>query len=64
MKKLFSILFVVLFVLCLYSCASGSAVVTGTKRPATDPGEVVIYAEAPAEKYEIIGIVNASSESG
>ena len=64
MKRLFSILFVVLFVLCLYSCATGSAVVTGTKRPATDPGEVVIYAEAPAAKYEIIGIVNASSESG
>ena len=49
--------------LALFSCASGTALVTGTKRPATTPDAVVVYTEAP-EKYEVIGIVTASSDAG
>ncbi|MDE5580151.1 MAG: hypothetical protein K2I95_01855 [Treponemataceae bacterium] len=47
----------------LSSCASGTALVTGTQRSATNADEVVIYTEAP-EKYEVIGIVTASSDFG
>ena len=50
-------------VFILSGCASGTALVTGTQRPATNADEVVIYTEAP-EKYEVIGIVTASSDSG
>ena len=56
--------FVVLTLVCmLTACASGSAVVTGTKRPPISPSEVQLYTRAPAD-YEVIGIVKASSEMG
>ncbi len=67
MKKsiLLSAIFIVgmVSVFILSGCASGTALVTGTQRPATNADEVVIYTEAP-EKYEVIGIVTASSDSG
>lgn len=52
-----------LFLLILSGCASGTALVTGTQRSATNADEVIIYTEAP-EKYEVIGIVTASSDCG
>lgn len=62
MKKIFSVIIMVFALLCVIGCASGNALVTGTQRPATNPESVVIYTEAP-EKYEVIGIVNASSDA-
>lgn len=44
--------------LCQRNC-----LITGTQRSATNADEVVIYTEAP-EKYEVIGIVTASSDFG
>lgn len=52
-----------LFSFLIFSCASGTVLVTGTQRPATNADEVVVYTEAP-EKYEVIGIVTASSDAG
>lgn len=62
MKKIFSVIIMVFALLCVICCASGNALVTGTQRPATNPESVVIYTEAP-EKYEVIGIVTASSDA-
>ena len=47
----------------LASCASGTAIVTGTKRAPLKPIQVKLYLEAPS-KYEVIGIVKASSDAG
>lgn len=56
--------FAALIVACMViGCASGSVVLTGTKRPPVSPTEVKLYTKAPAE-YEVIGIVKASSEMG
>ena len=49
--------------LALAGCASGSAIVTGTKRPPLEPDKVVLYLEPPAQ-FEVIGLVSASSGSG
>ncbi|WP_038891701.1 hypothetical protein [Vibrio campbellii] len=54
---------VVVALLLLNACASGSAIVTGVKRPALDFNQVRLYLEAP-EQYETIGIVKASSDAG
>ena len=53
-------LLVSLLAMSLAACVSGTALVTGTKRTPLDPGQVKLYREAPA-KYEVIGIVSASS---
>ena len=45
------------------SCASGSSIVTGNKRTPLKPTQVKLYLKLPV-KYEIIGIVNASSDAG
>ncbi|MBP3771669.1 MAG: hypothetical protein J6I53_03120 [Treponema sp.] len=65
MKKTFCLIFILALFLSVTSCATadGTALVTGKQRPATNPESVVVYTEAPA-KYEIIGIVTASSDSG
>lgn len=47
----------------LTGCASGSVIVTGEKRTPTDPSMVKLYLEAPPD-YEVIGIVNSSSDMG
>jgi len=52
-----------LLVLSLLGCASGSAIVIGTRKAPLDPSRVKLYLKAP-EKYEVIGIVNASSDAG
>ena len=45
----------------LYSCATGSSIVTGTKRAAISPSEVKIYLDPP-NKFESIGIIEVKSE--
>ena len=52
-----------LAVISLVACASGSSIVTGTKRASIEPRQVKLYLEPPA-KYEVIAIVNASSDAG
>ena len=52
-----------MFVLILMACASGSSILTGNARPATDPASVKLYLEEP-QRYEIIGLVQASSDAG
>jgi hypothetical protein len=56
-------IFIILLVFVLTACASGSSIVTGDKRQPLDPGQVKLYLDPPA-KYEVIGIVKASSDSG
>lgn len=63
MKKTICSALTLLAVLTLLGCASGTALVTGTQRPATSADEVVVYTEPP-EQYEVIGIVSASSDMG
>lgn len=63
MKKLFSLLIFGFAFTFLFSCATGTALVTGIQRTGTDPNSVIIYTEAP-DKYEVIGIVTASSDAG
>ena len=64
MKKTCFIIFSILLLTILFSCstAEGTALVTGKERAAISPDKVVIYAEPPA-KYDVIGIVTASSDS-
>ena len=47
-------------VLLAVGCATPTHVLVGTPRPPIDPKQVTVYAKAP-EKYEEIGIVEASS---
>lgn len=54
---------VVLIAVCLVACASGSAIVVGDVREPINPNQVKLYLEPPTN-YEIIGIVNASSDAG
>ncbi len=62
MKKIIKIIFIVM-VLTISSCATGTVLVTGQQREATNPENIVIYSEPP-QKYDVIGIVTASSDSG
>lgn len=50
--------------LVLSACAEGTTVVTGQQRPAVNPSQVQIYANAPELPYEVIAIVSASSGNG
>ena len=54
-------IFVSLLAISLVACASGSAIVTGTKRTPLEPSQVKLYLDPPAT-FEVIGIVNASSD--
>ena len=56
-------LITLLIAITLVACASGSSIVTGTKRTPLTPNQVKLYTEPPAN-YEVIGIVNASSDAG
>lgn len=58
-----TLVFLQLAVFAIAACASGSAIVTGTTRPPVPAEQVVIYLEPPAE-FEVIGLVNASSDAG
>jgi len=61
MKRIHTMFIVIIFLLS--SCATGSYIITGQKRDPIDPSLVKLYTTAP-ENYEVIGIVNASSDSG
>ena len=50
-------------IILLSSCASGSYILTGQKRDPINSSLVKLYTIQP-KKYEVIGIVNASSDSG
>lgn len=64
MKKNIIFILVISFIsFIILSCASGTALVTGTQHPETSPESVILYTEPPAN-YEVIGIVTASSDSG
>src|SRR5690349_1117867 len=58
-----SLLLLALIVLAIAACASGSAIVTGTRRDPVEPETVKIYLEPPTD-FEVIGLVNASSDAG
>ena len=60
MKRI-HIIFIAIFLLS--SCASGSYILTGQKRDPINPSLVKLYTSPPT-KYDVIGIVNASSDSG
>lgn len=53
----------ILALLTLGGCASGSVIVTGSKRTPLPSGSVSILLEPPSE-FETIGLVSASSDSG
>ena len=59
----FKLLIVAPIVLMIAACASGSAIVTGNKRTPVAPQQVKIYLDPPAI-FEVIGLVNASSDAG
>ena len=63
MRKLLYSLTIAFIAMLIFSCASGTALVTGTQRPATTADKVVVYTEPPKD-YEVIGIVTASSDAG
>jgi hypothetical protein len=50
-------------VFAITGCASGSAIVTGTKRAPIPSEQVRLYLDPPAD-FEVIGIVSASSDAG
>ena len=51
----------ILCLLTLTGCATGSSTVTGNARTAIDPNVVILYLDPPQE-YETIGIVESSSD--
>ena len=54
----------IFFTVCMIiSCASGTAIVTGTTRTAIKPEKVKLYLQPPTE-YEVIAIIKASSDAG
>lgn len=61
--NIFKILLLLASIQILASCASGTALVTGTKRDPISPETVKLYLKEPA-KYEVIAIVKASSDAG
>jgi len=61
MKKLILPTLTSLITLIIFGCATGSSIIIGNTRPPIDPAVVKLYIEAP-ENYEIVGIVEASSD--
>ena len=59
--RVFNAIAVIFLFTALFSCATGSLIITGTKRPAISASEVKLYLEPPTE-YETVGIVNASGD--
>ncbi|GEA49263.1 hypothetical protein VIN01S_00670 [Vibrio inusitatus NBRC 102082] len=55
--------FLLISTLTLFGCASGSSIIVGEPREAILPEQVRLYTDYP-ELYEIIAIVNASSDAG
>ncbi|MEH6559562.1 MAG: hypothetical protein V7708_17335 [Oceanicoccus sp.] len=63
MNRIAQVTFTCVLVLLITACASGSSIVTGVVRDPIDPSVVKLYVEPPG-KYEVIGIVKASSDAG
>lgn len=63
MKQYSKIILCCLLASFLVGCATGSVILTGTARTATDPESVKLYLQEP-KKYDVLGIVEASSDSG
>ena len=65
--RLFTAIVLISLSIALFSCgvapARGSAIITGTTRPAISPSEVRIFVDAPTQ-YEVIGIVEATMTLG
>jgi hypothetical protein len=63
--KLHRAIFVVPLAVTLFvaACASGSAIVTGTKRAPVALEQIRLYLEPPSD-FEVIGLVSASSDAG
>ena len=59
--KIFPFSVFIALLLTIIGCATGSSTVTGTARSTIDPNVVKLYLEPPQE-YEIIGIVESSSD--
>ncbi|BBB25944.1 conserved hypothetical protein [Amphritea japonica ATCC BAA-1530] len=59
----FKIYTLVVLVVFLTACASGSSIVTGKVRAPIDFNQVKLYLDAP-KNYESVGIVKASSDAG
>jgi uncharacterized protein YbjQ (UPF0145 family) len=59
--KILNLIISFVLLITLLGCASGSHIITGKVRPAIKISEVKLYLKPP-KKYEIIGIVEASSE--
>ena len=57
------IITLIITVCMLISCASGTAIVTGTTRTAINPEKVKLYLDPPTE-YEVIALIKASSDAG
>ena len=61
--KTSSIAVLIVCLLTLVGCATGSSIVTGQKRAPIDFNLVKLYLETP-DNYETIGLVKASSDAG
>ena len=59
--KTFRTTLILVCLITLIGCATGSSIVTGNVRPAIDPNAVKLYLDPPQE-YETIGIIEASSD--
>lgn len=59
--QLLNTITVILTLTLLFGCATGSSIITGTKRPAINPNEVKIYLDPPTQ-YENIGIIEVKSD--
>ena len=53
----------ILSIFMLHSCATGTALVTGTERTPINPDAVKLYLKEPS-RYEVVAIVKASSDAG
>lgn len=61
--NLYRLLLLAPLMLLIAACATGSAIVTGNTRTPVAPEQVKIYLELPPA-FEVIGLVNASSDAG
>ncbi len=59
--RLLNTITVILTLTLLFGCATGSSIITGTKRPEINPSEVKIYLYPPTQ-YENIGIIEVKSD--
>jgi len=59
--KILNLIIAYITILFLFGCTSGSHIITGKVKPPISESEVKLYIKPP-KKYEIIGIVEASTE--